>query len=267
VRFYASRPISGDAHGASSVGDTAVLVRESAVRDDGSVFETGLPAGVPMFEQIVDATGLPLATAHGGTQVPGFNYGAPGAVVRCLGCHTGHSTLAASGPDARFRRIDVAPLAELSASSRAPGMAGPGAAADGRTRGDAARIAWVAAGDSAEWLALAWAVPVRVDRVELWLPADDAAKGTALRLEGCRVELTHKGVRTAHGTIGALAPGGAGIATGGVYCDRLELDLGRARGNVLGRRRVALAEVEVLGVFAPEGLNWPAGPRSSATTP
>lgn len=50
-----------------------------------------LPADTPLFELLTDSTGRVLMSAHGATQVRGFNSGAPGTTARCSGCHLGHS--------------------------------------------------------------------------------------------------------------------------------------------------------------------------------
>jgi len=87
IRFWAALPrptVAG--------GDTAVLVREVPVRPDGSVDER-VPAGVPMFEQLVDSNGRVLRTPEGPAHVAGLNTGPPGGTVTCVGCHTGHSVL------------------------------------------------------------------------------------------------------------------------------------------------------------------------------
>ena len=86
IRFWAAlaRPeIQG--------GDTVVLVREAPVSKNGRVDEDGLPAGVPMFEQLLDAHGSVLRSAHGAAHVAGFNFGRPGQTASCVGCHRGHS--------------------------------------------------------------------------------------------------------------------------------------------------------------------------------
>jgi len=87
IRFWAALP-RPDVAG----GDTAVLVRETPVHPDGSVDER-VPAGVPMFEQLVDAHGRVLRSMDGPAHVAGLNAGAPDAIVTCVGCHTGHSVL------------------------------------------------------------------------------------------------------------------------------------------------------------------------------
>ncbi|MEQ1833375.1 MAG: hypothetical protein ABL977_10005 [Candidatus Eisenbacteria bacterium] len=55
--------------------------------------ELALPADTPLFEQLTDARGRALMTAHGPAQVRGFNSGAAGSAARCVGCHLGHSAL------------------------------------------------------------------------------------------------------------------------------------------------------------------------------
>ncbi len=74
-------------------GDSAVLIREAPIGPGGEVNESGLPADTPMFEQLVDARGQVLMTAHGPAHVAGLNAGVAGYTTRCVGCHLGHSTL------------------------------------------------------------------------------------------------------------------------------------------------------------------------------
>lgn len=92
LRFFAALPRIDRAS-----GDTAIVVREVSVSDGGAVRAEGLPADVPMFEQLLDAKGAVMITAHGPAHVPGFNAGSAGAVTRCLGCHTGHSRIVVPG--------------------------------------------------------------------------------------------------------------------------------------------------------------------------
>ncbi len=93
VRFFAA-PLSS----AVGNGDTAVLVREAPLEKNGSIEARGLPADVPLFEQLVDDSGRVLRAAHGPAHVAGFNAGAPGSVSRCVGCHFGHSAIGFPAP-------------------------------------------------------------------------------------------------------------------------------------------------------------------------
>lgn len=72
-------------------GDTVVLVRERPVPRSGRVDESGLPAGLPMFEQLLDAHGRTLQGPLGPAHVLGLNAGTAGVTLECRGCHVGHS--------------------------------------------------------------------------------------------------------------------------------------------------------------------------------
>ena len=70
--------------------DSLVLLSRSAVPRMGKV-DLQLPADVPLFEMLTDPAGHALMTAHGPTQVRGFNAGGAGSTAKCSGCHLGHS--------------------------------------------------------------------------------------------------------------------------------------------------------------------------------
>jgi hypothetical protein len=72
--------------------DSVEQLRDVPVPRSGHI-ELHLPADTPLFEQLTDAGGRALVSAHGPAQVRGFNSGAPGTTSRCKGCHLGHSTL------------------------------------------------------------------------------------------------------------------------------------------------------------------------------
>jgi hypothetical protein len=74
-------------------GDSAFLLREVPIGPNGEVNVRGLPAGTPLFEQLVGPDGRVLMTAHGPAHVAGSNAGTAGTTSRCVGCHLGHSTL------------------------------------------------------------------------------------------------------------------------------------------------------------------------------
>lgn len=70
--------------------DSIERVQSVAVPRNGRV-DLALPADTPLFELLTDSTGRVLMSAHGATQVRGFNSGSPGTTARCSGCHLGHS--------------------------------------------------------------------------------------------------------------------------------------------------------------------------------
>ena len=88
LRFYAAPLID-----AGGNADSVVLVRETPLAKDGSIEARDLPADVPLFEQLVDAQGRVMLSAHGPAHVAGFNAGAPSGTSRCIGCHVGHSAI------------------------------------------------------------------------------------------------------------------------------------------------------------------------------
>ena len=98
VRFFValSRP---QATGA----DTVVMLRTAAVSPRGEIDVADLPVDVPMFEQVVDARGQVLMSAHGPAHVAGFNASTPGE-RRCVGCHVGHSVIPVPGGTAARTR-------------------------------------------------------------------------------------------------------------------------------------------------------------------
>jgi hypothetical protein len=71
-------------------GDSVALIREAPIGSLGRI-DLELPAGVPLFEQLVDGNGRPLSGPLGPAHVAGFNAGPPGGVAACTGCHLGHS--------------------------------------------------------------------------------------------------------------------------------------------------------------------------------
>jgi hypothetical protein len=70
--------------------DSVEQLHDVPVPRNGHI-ELDLPADTPLFEQLTDANGRALMSAHGPAQVRGFNTGAAGTTARCMGCHLGHS--------------------------------------------------------------------------------------------------------------------------------------------------------------------------------
>jgi hypothetical protein len=228
-------------------GDTAVLVREVPVGPAGEVRAEGLAAGVPMFEQLVDLSGHAVMTAHGPAHVRGANFGVAGGTSRCVGCHLGHSTLPAAATDEEHRWFDAAPSADVTASSAAPGTAGPRAVVDRRTQGPPNEVAWVAASDTGEWVELAWPMPIEVREVVLHPPRADRRARTDARIAYAEVSLMSKGrVASRHVLEAPLEPAGTRIRIEPVTGDRLVVRIARARGGVGGRPAASLAEIEAI---------------------
>lgn len=248
IRFYAVVP-----RPPSAGGDTLVLVREAPVTPSGAVHEHELPADVPMFEQLVDADGRVLRSAHGTAHVPGFNFARFGVGTKCVGCHTGHSALPVPKNYTSATWFNAAPSATVTASSALPGTAGPRGAVDRMATGPVERVAWMAAGARNETVRLSWNVPLELKQVILYAPADDREAGTKLRLNSCELVFLRRGLEVGRKQVsGRIDPRGTRVDLSPVTIDGLAVTLVESSGTVRHRRLAALAEVEVLTRFAVE---------------
>ncbi|TMQ67984.1 MAG: hypothetical protein E6K78_02840 [Candidatus Eisenbacteria bacterium] len=234
-------------------GDTAVLVRDAPIRSDGSIDEPGLPADVPMFEQLVDGDGRLLRSAHAPAHVAGMNAGRPGGESLCIGCHRGHTTMLRHGPPAEPQWFDVAPAAEASASGTGTAAgARATAAVDRRTRGSARDVAWISASPETARLDLRWRLPVQVRKVALYGIRSDRRAGTDLVVHSCELTLMRDGREVGRAEVRGATPGGTRVALAPVTIDALEIHITGYSGRVEGRRAAGLAEVEITGRLAPE---------------
>ncbi len=110
--------------------DWPILLQELPVNPDGSVTATS-PANVPLFEQIrtsqpeysVPLTGKTQVTQekNGAAHVAGLNFGRPGEVQNCVGCHAGHSMIPVPDNPEDAKWTNLAPGASVSVSSSSNG--------------------------------------------------------------------------------------------------------------------------------------------------
>jgi hypothetical protein len=230
VRFFAALARPGTA-----LGDTAVLVREAPVLPGGEVRADHLPAGVPLFEQVVDSLGHVLMSAHGPAHVPGFNPGGAGE-RRCIGCHAGHSAIPVPGDADEAAWFDAAPSAAVTATGTAAGY-DPAHLVDRRTRGAAQAIGWSAEGADAV-VTLRFPTPLVVREVALYgLPGGSPTLAT--------IALVRDGVALARASLTAPAdPAGTHTAGSDHIADGVQIELHAAGRSP--RHAAALAEIEVI---------------------
>jgi hypothetical protein len=242
IRFYAALARPGVAG-----GDSVVLVGETPLTPGGAVHQEGMPSDVPMFEQLVDERGRVLRAALGPAHVPGMNSGRFGTGTKCVGCHAGHSALPVPESAGLGQWVNATPSADVTATSSAPGTAGPGAIGDRRTRGPATEIAWVALGAAGERLTLRWKWVIEVKTLVVYALGPDPAPGTDLQIHECELVFLRDGREVGRRVArGRLSPGGTRVECGDVRVNAIEIHPLRVTGLVLHRPAVAIAEVETI---------------------
>ncbi len=248
IRFYAALARPGVAG-----GDSVVLVRESRVTPSGAVHEHEMPSDVPLFEQLVDERGRVLRTASGPAHVPGLNAGRFGTGTKCVGCHAGHSALPVPESAGLAKWVNASPSAEVTATSAAPGTAGPAAVADRRTLGPPKEVAWVGLSASGEWLRLDWKWPIEVKALVVYALRPDSATGTNLQVHECELVFLRNGREVDRRVLREpLSPGGTRVECNGVRVDAIEIHPLRVTGRVLHRPAVAIAEIETIARLAED---------------
>ncbi len=244
--------------------DWPILLGELPVAADGSVRNGNAPAGVPLFEQLRDAAGaVPLTFApaqggggHGGAlridgaaQVAGMNYGAPGEIQRCVGCHAGHSLLPIPASAEAAQWTNLAPGAQVRVSSTRAADENRGLV-DRRVMTGSVNRYWSSApGQSTgQWVELVFPVPVTVRTVRLYNPRPDEASGSDLVVQQATVRLyaDDGGAEVASAEVGPLAVDGTEAAFADVRARVVRVELGSVQGRFSGRPAAALAEIEVI---------------------
>jgi hypothetical protein len=248
IRFYAPLP-----RPLAEGGDTLVLVHEAPVTPQGAVHVDAAPSDLPMFEQLVDAQGRVLRSAHATAHVPGFNYTRPGAGTKCVGCHAGHSAIRVPASAGEAEWTNVAPGARVTASSELRGTPGAAAAVDRRTVGEPTEVVWMADGADHEWLRLEFPEPVELRAAVLYGMRMKTKEGGPLVVRRSELVLFEKGRERKHVPVDrALSPEGTRVELGGTRIDALEFRPLAIEGKFRGRALAALAEIETIARIAWE---------------
>jgi hypothetical protein len=164
-----------------------------------------------------------------------------------VGCHAGHSALPVPESAGLGQWVNATPSADVTATSSAPGTAGPGAIGDRRTRGPATEIAWVALGAAGERLTLRWKWVIEVKTLVVYALGPDPAPGTDLQIHECELVFLRDGREVGRRVArGRLSPGGTRVECGDVRVNAIEIHPLRVTGLVLHRPAVAIAEVETI---------------------
>lgn len=235
--------------------DWPILLQELPVGADGSI-TTNSPANVPLFEQIrsarpgytVPLTGKnKLPTELGGAvHVAGMNFGRPGEVVKCVGCHAGHSMIPVpSAEEAKW--TNLAPGAALQFSSLDALLPNGNGLTDRRVKmayPEKLHKYWISRSGqdpNTQWVQLTFPVPVTVRTVRLYnIPAADSP----IKVQAATVELYSDAGGTnlvGSNTSGALSESGTNVTFNDIPATVVRVEMNSVSGSA-----AALAEVEVI---------------------
>jgi hypothetical protein len=239
--------------------DWPIVLADLPISPAGGVVNPNLPADVPLFEQIRSATDtVPLTSGPGGVgqngsgaaHVAGMNYGRPGEVSRCIGCHTGHSMIPLPANDADAVWSNVAPGASVSvSSSRDPNYIN--GVNDRRVmKGEIWRY-WTSAPGQVQnqWVRLTFAVPVTIRTVRLYNPRTGDEANSSLQVQGAQVVLFADASATqqvATGNAGPLSVSGTDVAFAEVRARVVQVNITGMSGTFYGAQAASLAEIEVV---------------------
>ena len=240
--------------------DWPILLQEIPVNPDGSVTAQS-PANVPLFEQIrsptpdyiVPLTGRTTDENGGAAHVAGLNFGRPGEVQTCVGCHTGHSLIPVpeNPEDAQF--TNLAPAAEISYSS-IYALINPNAESLIDRQVMQGRIIQYWRSDpnqdpAGQWVQLAFPVPLTVRTVRLYNPRFGDEANSTTQVESATVVLySDKAATTevARNSVGQLAVAGTEVPFADVQAQAVRVIVNDVSGTFEALHVASLAEVEVI---------------------
>jgi hypothetical protein len=274
LNIYANAPVDSTIENAPAVGSASIIrffidqqrssggsfpsldwpiqLGELLVAPDGSVREPNAPANVPLFEQLRGADGKVPLLSKGGAHVAGMNFGPPGTVARCVGCHAGHTMIPvpANAEDAKW--TNLAPGATVTVSSARDSnyiqsvvdrrvMMGeiwrywnssPGQAADG------------------QWVQLTFPVPITVRTVRLYNPRFGDEANSSLQIHQATVKLYSDAAATnqvASQTVSQdIAVTGTDVNFSELQVRVVRIEIDDISGTFYGMAIASLAEVEVI---------------------
>ena len=254
IRFFADHQRTSP--GSFPALDWPVLLGEKDVAPDGSVVDPAAPAYVSLFEQMrspapeyaVPLTGGP--NADGAAHVAGMNFGVPGTVVQCVGCHAGHTLIGVHASAAEAGFTNLAPGAAVAVSSSRDAEQDRSVVDRRVMKGEIWRT-WTSAEDQTEgqWVLLTFPVPVTVRAVRLHgvRPGDEAQSSVVV--EAATVRLFADAGATseiAAEVAGAVEVKGTDVDFGDVKARAVRVDLDAVSGTFYGKSVAGIGEIEVI---------------------
>jgi hypothetical protein len=236
--------------------DWPILLGEVAIEPDGSVREPNAPANVPLFEQLRSPNGtVPLTRGptgnDGAGHVAGMNFGRPGTVARCVGCHAGHTMIQVPANDAAAQWTNLAPGAQVSVSSTRDSQQNRGLIDRRVQKGEIWRYWTSASGKTSnQWVKLTFAVPISVRTVRLYNPRSGGEANSSIQVKSVTVKLYSDAAGTqlvASQTYAQnLSVSGANINFNDVRARVVRVEINSVSGTFYGMKVASLAEIEVI---------------------
>jgi hypothetical protein len=258
--------------------DWPILLAELPVSPAGVVQNAAAPANVPLFEQLRSEDGtVPLTTAahyyvppsgeilinvgtvdtSGAGHVAGLNYGRPGDVQECVGCHIGHSMIPVPANPADALWSNLAPGAAVTVSSTRDPQHNTGVI-DRRVLMGRITEYWTSAPGQTQnqWVMLVFPVPVSVRNVRLYGPRLGDVVNSSLVVHAATVRLfsdVGATIEVASKSTGQVAVSGTDVLFPDVTARVVLVEIDSASGTFDGMYVVSFADIEVIakGLAAP----------------
>jgi hypothetical protein len=174
-------------------------------------------------------------------------------VVRCVGCHAGHTLIPVPATDAEAQWTNLAPGANVVVSSSRDPHTNGGLIDRRVLKGEIWRY-WTSnpsQPQNGQWARLDFAVPIVVRTVTLYNPRFGDEANSSLQVNGATVDLCADPtciVVLATQSVGAVALSGTNLAFADVLGVRsVRISLTNVTGTFYGAHLASLAEVEVIG--------------------
>ncbi len=233
--------------------DWPILLAEMNVAANGSVTNNAAPANLPLFEQLRAPNGtVPVegGSEGGAAHVAGMNFGKPGEVQRCVGCHSGHTMIEVPVNDADALFSNVAPSAAVAVSSSRDPEQNRGVVDRKVMSGEIWRY-WNSANGqtTGQWVQLTFPVPVTVRTVRLYNPRSGDEANSSLQVQGTNVRLYSDAAATqqvATQSSGPLAVTGTNVDFSDVKARVVRVEITGMSGTFYGSQLAGLAEIEVI---------------------
>jgi hypothetical protein len=250
IRFFLDHQRSSS--GSFPNQDWPILLGELPVAPDGSITEPDAPANVPLFEQLRGSDNTVPPLSIGGAHVAGMNFGPPGTVARCVGCHAGHTMIPVPTSAEEAKWSNLAPGAAVTVSSSRDTKYDRGVIDRKVMTGEIYRYWNSSPGEPADgqWVQLTFPVPVTVRTVRLYNPRFGDSANSSLQIHQATVKLfsdTSATTQIAAQTISQdIEVTGTDIQFSDIQARVVRIEIDDISGTFYGIALASLAEVEVI---------------------